>query len=112
MSQFGSDPIVYLKGDDLVESSRIVEISSSHHLVTFTVKKFSISSRSSSINLYLHNSQTLQTKQMTRYQKGGVNNPILALGYEGIEDSILFLKEGQIWALPLEGGKRKKKLRD
>ena len=100
----------FLTEKDLVESTRILELNSLSSLIAFTVKKYSITSRSSSINLFLHNSKTLQTKQLTRYTRGGVGNPFLFVDYHGVEDSVLFLKDGQVWLLPLNGGKIKSSL--
>lgn len=104
MSSFGSDPLIYLSSLNLIESSRILEINSLKNFILFTVKKYSTITKTSSINLYLHNSITLNNKKLTRFNKGGISNPILVLDYNGVEDSALFLKNGQIWLLPLNGG--------
>ena len=107
MSAFGVDAPVYLKVDDLVESPRIVEAVSSRALVAFTIKTYSITSQTGVTNLHIHDAITLGTKQMTRLQTGGVSNPAFALNMTYGDDAILFLKstDGQIWSLPLDGGR-------
>lgn len=106
MALFGTDEPVLLRAEDLVESARIQEATSSKALVAFTVKKYSTTDRSAVTNLLVHNALTLSTKQMTQMERGhGVANPEFALNLPGVEDSVLFLKrDGQIWSLPLDGG--------
>lgn len=105
MASFGSDPSVFLTAEDLIQGSRIVELSSSRNLVAFTQKKFSIKSKSAATNLFIHNSDTRRVKQMTQLEKGGVGNPYFALDLPGVDDSILFLKDGQVCSLSLDGGR-------
>jgi hypothetical protein len=115
MTQFGSDSLTYLNETHLVESSRFTEIHSSENYVTFILKKYSIDQKRSTFNLFLHNSLTLQTKQMTHYGKVNVattpsppspplSNPYLVLNIPGMENSIFYLMNGQIYSLPIDGG--------
>jgi hypothetical protein len=107
MAEFGSDPLQTLNETHLVESTRFVETNAAANYVAFTLKKYSLENKTSHYNLFLHNSQTLQTKQMTRLAKGGICNPHLLLDIPGAENSILYLLNGQIWSLPIDGGEER-----
>jgi hypothetical protein len=117
MTHFGSDSFTFLNETHLVESSRFTEIHSSENYVTFILKDYSIDKKTSTFNLFLHNSITLQTKQLTHYGRVGtggaatgapasppLSNPYLVLNIPGMENSIFYLMNGQIYALPIDGG--------
>lgn len=104
MAEFGQDPLKYLNETHLVESTRFTELHATEQYVTFILKKYSIELKSSNFFLYLHNSTSLQTKQMTYDEKTPLSNPYLVTNINGMENSILYLKGGQIHALPIDGG--------
>jgi hypothetical protein len=106
MAEFGFDPLQTLNETHLIESTRFIETNAVDNYVAFTLKKYSLEKRISTCNLFLHNSHTLQTKQMTHLAKGGISNPHLLLDIPGAENSILYLLNGQIWSLPIDGGEQ------
>lgn len=96
-----------LTREELILGPRLAEVSASStggDLVAFTQKVISDGGKSAATNLWLHNATSKRTVQMTRLAKGGVSNPAFSLNMPGADDAVMFNKEGQIWALPLEGG--------
>eukprot|EP00606_Chrysophyceae_sp_TOSAG23-5_P000780 GSChrysophyteH2.ASY1.ANO1.443.1 assembled CDS len=96
-----------LTREELILGPRLAEVSASStggELVAFTQKVISDGGKSAATNLWLHNATSKRTVQMTRLTKGGVSNPAFSLNMPGADDAVMFNKEGQIWALPLEGG--------
>eukprot|EP00981_Chlorochromonas_danica_P005895 scaffold1208_cov163-Ochromonas_danica.AAC.22 len=95
--------------ESLVFSPRLNEISS--HIddprwITFSLTQFD-SQQKSVTNIFLHNTQTYETRQLTRSQPGAsASSPVLVslLHPQGEVDHVFFLRTGKIWAVPLEGG--------
>lgn len=98
----------HVNSNDLVTSSRIVELTAYKNYAAYTIKKYSLETRSSVVDIFIHDSNVGKTRQMTRSSNGdGARNPIFACDDSRIDDSILYLRsDGQIWALPLSGGER------
>jgi hypothetical protein len=96
--------------DRLVYNSKLTEIASfgnnSPWLAIAAARYDKIAQKNAS-NLFLHNADTYQTIQMTRNPPGkSVSNPTFISMKNGIGevDHVLFLREGKIWSLPLNGG--------
>lgn len=105
MSQFGIDSYNYLNINNLLESSKLLEINLSLNYLTFIIKNYSLKTKKSNFSLYLYNNNNNKTKQLIKDSKESLSNSFLIINYRNdINDSILYLKNGQIWLLPLEGG--------
>lgn len=106
------------KAEDLISDSRIISLSANkaafqysdtlNPAISFTVKEFDINSQKSCSNIFVYYSQTNITKQLTRNMPGySVYEPVFAIPnnfVKAFESSVLFLKAGQIWQIPINGG--------
>ena len=92
---------------ELILGPRISEFcshSATSDLIAFTEKKILEEGKKSATNLYLHNATTLRTTQLTHNESGGVSNPVFSVGMSAADDSIMYLKGEQVWAMPLGVG--------
>ena len=99
MSQQVIEQGAQLKALNLVNSSRLLGLSSdadtSSGLVAFLLKE------NDQVNIHIHESATTRrTTQVTRC--GGVSNPVFATMLPGADLSLLYLKDGKVFAAPLE----------
>lgn len=97
--------------NDLVEKPKILSLSSCRSTnghIAFTVKDFSMAKNKSAINIFVNSSQDLKTTQYTRNDLGAAcTQPVLLIDSStnnSVQDMILFLKNGQIYCMPLYGG--------
>lgn len=96
--------------ETMIFAPRFVEIGQSTEasapLLPFTIRDFS-SDRTDTMNIYLHNINTMENKAMTRNPYGVKSlHPLLTTleGGNGDLDHLLYLKQGKVWAIPLSGG--------
>ena len=112
MSSFAKDIHKNLDKVQLCTGDRLTEVETcyEHELVAFGQKEISDDAKKAATNLWLYNTSTMKCSQMTRATSGACYNPAFAVGYPGVEDSLLFLKSSdqQVWLLPLEGGEAMK----
>lgn len=104
--------------NDLVYGRRIVELvknpniqQSDQACIACVIKEIDSNTQQSTSDIFLYSAKTCESKQLTRNPKGcGVGNPVFSTGrIEGVtEDSLLFLKQGQVWQIPLNGGESHK----
>lgn len=93
---------------DFVESSKLQSISTEREagLAAFSLKSYNLSTDKSKSDIFIHDSKTLKTTQYTRNEWGtSCYQPLLAVNMvPGAEDQLLFLKKGQLFSIPLQGG--------
>jgi dipeptidyl aminopeptidase/acylaminoacyl peptidase len=98
-----------LSREELILGPRISECCShgpTGNLVAFTEKKILDGGKKSATNLFLHNSASLRTIQLTHNESGSVSNPVFCVDLPGAEDALLHLKstDSQVWTIPLGVG--------
>jgi dipeptidyl aminopeptidase/acylaminoacyl peptidase len=92
-----------LSAADIVLGDRIAEACSKESFVLYTLKTIDKESKKASVNLWLHNANGNGMTQLTRSSEG-VGNPVLAVNLPGADNQAMYLKSGQIWTIPLDGG--------
>jgi hypothetical protein len=112
MVMAGTLPV--LTPERLIFAPRLVEVGQSSlaaevtDQVVFTVREFDETTRQDTANIFVHNTDTLSVKQLTRNAFGvkSLHPVLVSLDQTGREelDHILFLKQGKIHAIPLCGG--------
>ena len=94
---------VFLKEEDIVLGTRFAEACALDSYVLFTEKTISKDKKRASIDLWLHNTNGNGLTQLTRSSES-VSNPVLGINLPGADNQALFLKSGQVWTIPLDGG--------
>ena len=94
---------VFLNEEDIVLGTRFVEACALESYVLFTEKSISKDEKKTSIDLWLHNANGNGLTQLTRSSES-VSNPVLGVNFPGADNQALYLKSGQVWTIPLDGG--------
>ena len=94
---------VFLKEEDIVLGKRFVEACALESYVLFTEKTVTMDKKKTSVDLWLHNTNGNGLTQLTRSSES-VSNPVLGVNLPGADNQALYLKSGQIWTIPLDGG--------
>ena len=92
-----------LTSEDIVLGNRIAEACSQESFVLYTQKIIDKESKKASVNLWVHDGNNNSLTQLTRCDEGA-SSPALGLSLPGADSQALFLKGGQVWTIPLEGG--------
>ncbi len=103
-----------LSPEKMIFSPRIVEVGRSSNgpretdKVALTIRDFNVDTKQDTVNIFLHDVDSLSVKQLTRNAFGTKSlHPVVAAMHRGGTaelDHVLFLKQGKIYALPLDGG--------
>jgi dipeptidyl aminopeptidase/acylaminoacyl peptidase len=103
-----------LSPEKMIFAPRLVEVGRSAHgpkettKVPFTVREFNQETKQDTINIFLHDVESLSVKQLTRNSYGtkSLHPSLVAMHRAGVPelDHVLFMKQGKIHALPLDGG--------
>jgi hypothetical protein len=113
MSTFGIDNTPTLKTENLVEGKKFIALvgqrsdSNEAPTISFGIKEYSVESRKATTDIYVNYAKNFTTNQLTRNAIGsGVHNPVLAIDLlpGAAIDMLLYLKNGQVWCLPINGG--------
>ena len=94
---------VTLREEDIVLGTRFAEAQALESYVLFTEKTISKDKKKISVDLWLHNANGNGLTQLTRSSEN-VGNPVLGINLPGADNQALFLKSGQVWTIPLDGG--------
>jgi hypothetical protein len=75
-------------------------------LAAFTIKTYDREENKAATNIHMHDCNSLQTKQLTRNVVGASGSPVFAVDVAPgiIENQVLYMKDGAIYTLPLQGG--------